>query len=75
MSATVADSDVCPVGDLPDGLTLVTDQCEIRRTLEHIGSEESFGCLFVDTAHGSYSEVWGVESAVPYNANLARRVL
>lgn len=75
MSTTVADSDVSSVGNLPSRLTLITDQLEVRETLDHIGCSESFECLLVDTAHGSYSEVWGVESAVPYNANLARRVL
>ena len=71
------------VEQLDDHLTLTTDQHEVNRILDHIGAEydadsivleDSYGCLFVDTEQGDYTEVWGVHRSVPYKAATAYRL-
>jgi hypothetical protein len=73
-----------PVSELGDHLQLVSGSYEVNQILEVAGVEhdpdsivleDSFGCLFVDTAHGAYSEIWGVHKSVPYLDATARRVV
>jgi len=56
-------------------LKLVEDPFEIDKVLGHIGVahdrdsivlEDSYGCLWVDTCGGEYTEVWGIHKSVPY---------
>ena len=64
-------------------LQLVQNQEKINQILEHIGVtqdkdsivlEDSYGCLWVDTAHGSYTEVWGIHKNVPTLSRIAVRL-
>jgi len=64
-------------------LQLVQNQEKINQILEHIGVtqdrnsiilEDSYGCLWVDTAHGAYTEVWGIHKNVPTLSRIAVRL-
>jgi len=75
--------DECRVSELPEHLQIVQESCEIDKILDRIGvshdrssivQEDSYSTLWVDTAHGSYSEVWGIHRNVPHNSLFAVRL-
>jgi hypothetical protein len=57
------------VSELPDRLVLLSDTQDIEDALGSIGrlSEiEDVGCLFVETAHGAYRQVWACSQSTPH---------
>ena len=56
-------------------LTLVQGQYEVNQVLDSIGVEydnesivleDSYGCLWVKTEGGEFTEVWRIHKSVPY---------
>lgn len=81
-------SETAKVRDLqPDkkpNLSLVTGSMEVNRILDDLGIEhdsdsivrsDSYHALLVDTAHGAYSEVWGIHHSVPHLSHTAYKLV
>jgi len=61
--------------DRPD-LVLVTDSQDIGAVGESIGRDLSeYGCLLVAVGEGEYTEVYGIESSVPWLSAYVEEVI
>lgn len=69
------DDSINYVSDVPDDYTLVTDSQEITAIMDHIGSDEQVGILFVKTANGDYTDVLATWGCVPMHHKPVRRIV
>jgi hypothetical protein len=64
------------VKDLPNDLMLVDRDYDVQAIKDSLGKRaDDFSAFFVKVKNGEYIEVWGIENNIPYNTEIAYKIL